>query len=54
MGKFPSGALTCLYVINETEKTLKYYSRTIGKDTVDSIAGGQYAACTIAKDLNLK
>ena len=56
MGKFPSGVIDVLSdVINETEKTLKYYSRTIGKDTVDSIAGGiSHAACTIAKDLDLK
>ena len=56
MGKYPSGVINVLSdVINETEKTLKYYSRTIGKDTVDSIAGGiSHAACTIAKDLNLK
>ena len=55
MGKFPSGVIDVLSdVINETEKTLKYYSRTIGKDTVDSIAGGiSHAACTIAKDLDL-
>ena len=56
MGKFPSGVIDVLSnVINETEKTLKYYSRTIGKDTVDSTAGGiSHAACTIAKDLDLK
>ena len=55
MGKFPAGVINVLSdVINETEKTLKYYSRTIGKDTVDSIAGGiSHAACTIAKDLDL-
>ena len=56
LGKFPSGVIDVLSnVIIETEKTLKYYSRTIGKDTVDSIAGGiSHAACTIAKDLDLK
>ena len=55
MGKFPARVIDVLSdVINETEKTLKYYSRTIGKDTVDSIAGGiSHAACTIAKDLDL-
>ena len=36
MGKFPVGVIDVLSdVINETEKTLEYYSRTIGKDTVD-------------------
>ena len=55
MGKFPAGVIDVLSdVIYETKKTLKYYSRTIGKDTVDSIAGGiSHAACTIAKDLDL-
>ena len=56
LGKFPSGVIDVLSnVIYETEKTLKYYSLTIGKDTVDSTAGGiSHAACTIAKDLDLK
>ena len=55
LGKFPSGVIDVLSnVIYETEKTLKYYSLTIGKDTVDSTAGGiSHAACTIAKDLDL-
>ena len=48
-------SLLCLNSEEEFEKTLKYYSRAIGKDTVDSISGGiSHAACTIAKDLNLK
>ena len=56
MGKHPTDVIDVLSdVIKETEKTLKFYSRTIGKDTVDSIAGAiSHAACTIAKDLDLK
>ena len=56
MGKYPTDVIDVLSdVIKETEKTLKFYSRTIGKDTVDSISGAiSHAACTIAKDLDLK
>ena len=56
MGKYPTDVIDVLSdVIKETEKTLKFYSRTIGKDSVDSISGAiSHAACTIAKDLDLK
>ena len=56
MGHHPIEVINVLSdVIKETEKTVKYYSRTIGKDTVDSTAGAiSHAACTIAKDLDIR
>ena len=56
MGHHPIDVINVLSdVIKETEKTVKYYSRTIGKDTVDSSAGAiSHAACTIAKDLDIR
>ena len=56
MGNHPIEVINVLSdVIIETEKTVKYYSRAIGKDTVDSTAGAiSHAACTIAKDLDIR
>ena len=56
MGNHPIDVINVLSdVIIETEKTVKYYSRAIGKDTVDSTAGAiSHAACTIAKDLDIR
>ena len=56
MGNHPIDVINVLSdVIKETEKTVKYYSRAIGKDTVDSTAGAiSHAACTIAKDLDIR
>lgn len=56
MGNHPIAVINVLSdVIKETEKTVNYYSRAIGKDTVDSTAGAiSHAACTIAKDLDIK
>ena len=56
MGNHPIDVINVLSdVIKETEKTVKYYSRAIGKDTVDSTAGAiSHAACTIAKNLDIR
>ena len=56
MGNHPIDVINVLSdVIKETEKTVKYYSRSIGKDTVDSTAGAiSHAACSIANNLDIR
>ena len=56
IGGYPEEVISVLSkVIEQTEKSISYNNKMIENDTVVSTAGAiSHAACTMAKDLNLK